>query len=70
MTGLSLAKPGLLYTIKWNLCTDESGVITREYGLCPGETVFLMGSCFGNVIVRVNEKKIVLSRGIAERIKV
>lgn len=62
---LSLAQPGAFYTIKWNTCADESAVLTAALGFCPGKEVFLANANFGNVIVRVDGKKIALGKEIA-----
>ncbi|MCC8103001.1 MAG: ferrous iron transport protein A [Clostridiales bacterium] len=70
MTALSLAAPGKNYTIKWNICRCDAEQEMKQVGLCPGETIYLLNSYFGNVIVCVNGKKIALSKELAFYIKV
>ncbi len=69
MIALSLAKPGRNYTIRWN-CSCDAEQEMKQTGLCPGETIYLLNSYFGNVIVLVKGKTIALSREIAFYIKV
>lgn len=57
MTALSLAQPGKNYTIKWNVFQSNIAADVENLGLYPGETLFLISSYFGNVIVRACSHK-------------
>lgn len=35
MTALSLAQPGMNYTIKWNVSENDMGKAMNRIGLCP-----------------------------------
>ncbi|MCC8098138.1 MAG: ferrous iron transport protein A [Eubacterium sp.] len=70
MTALSLAQPGMNYTIKWNVSQNDMGKAMKRIGLCPGATVFLLNSYFGSVIVCIKGRRIALSKEAAFYIKV
>ncbi len=70
MTALSHAQPGMCYTIKWNVCHGLNASTTEKLHLIPGETLYLLNSYFGSVIVCLRGKRIALSREIAYSIKV
>ncbi len=73
MTALSLAKPGMDYTIKWNVCRnidDESADYIETLGLRPGAKIFLLNSYFGNVLISIKGKTVALSNDMAFFIKV
>ncbi|MCD8181385.1 MAG: ferrous iron transport protein A [Firmicutes bacterium] len=70
MTALSLAQPGKNYTIKWNVCQSNIAADVENLGLYPGETLFLISSYFGNVIINIRGKKLALNKETAFYIKV
>lgn len=67
MLSLSLAPKGTSQIVKWNTCDDDAA---RNLGLTPGAEVEVLSSCGGSVIVLVGDRRVALSRDIADRIKV
>ena len=67
MYSLVDASLNTLYTIKWNICSDEKMSLLEKLGLVQGAKV---SSYFGNVIVSVNGKRIAIEKDTAERVKV
>lgn len=70
MTSLSEARPGLNYTVKWNVNRNEDALETERFGLIPGAKLYLLNSSFSGVIVYVQGKKLAIGRENAMRIKV
>ena len=54
MYSLVDASLNTLYTIKWNICSDEKMSLLEKLGLVQGAKVSVIASYFGNVIVSVN----------------
>ena len=57
MYSLVDASLNTLYTIKWNICSDEKMSLLEKLGLVQGAKVSVIASYFGNVIVSVNRKR-------------
>ena len=70
MYSLVDASLNTLYTIKWNICSDEKMSLLEKLGLVQGAKVSVIASYFGNVIVSVNGKRIAIEKDTAERVKV
>lgn len=70
MYSLAEASLNTLYTIKWNICSDDRMPILEKLGLVQGAKVSVIASYFGNVIVSVNGKRVALEKDTAERVKV
>ena len=62
MYSLVDASLNTLYTIKWNICSDEKMSLLEKLGLVQGAKVSVIASYFGNVIVSVNGKRIAIER--------
>lgn len=70
MTALSAALLGVVYEIKWKVCRGCGEELSKEYGLLPGEKIYLLCVYYGGVIIRAKGKKIALGRDMADSIKV
>lgn len=70
MIALSDAKPGLEYTVKWNMNHNEGANATARFDLRCGNRVYLLSSFFGNVVIEINGKRVALGRDTAFWIKV
>ena len=70
MYSLVDASLNTLYTIKWNICSDEKMSLLEKLGLVQGAKVRVIASYFGNVIVSVNGNRIAIEKDTAERVKV
>ena len=60
MYSLVDASLNTLYTIKWNICSDEKMSLLEKLGLVQG----------ANVNVSANGKRIAIEKDTAERVKV
>ena len=67
MIALSAAKPGKIYTIKWNVSNLS---YLNECGLNQGNDIYLASSFWGNTIIIVNNKRIALDSSTSFGIKV
>ena len=66
MYSLVDASLNTLYTIKWNICSDEKMSLLEKLGLVQGAKVSVIASYFGSV----NGKRIAIEKDTAERVKV
>ena len=64
MYSLVDASLNTLYTIKWNICSDEKMSLLEKLGLVQGAKVSVIASYFGN------GKRIAIEKDTAERVKV
>ena len=70
MYSLVDASLNTLYTIKWNICSDERMSLLEKLGLVQGAKVSVIASYFVTVIVSVNGKRIAIEKDTAKRVKV
>lgn len=70
MLALSQAQVGSRETIKWNCCNFANGVLESEYGMASGAEIEVIGSFFGNVVVRVGDVVLALTKDLADKVKI
>lgn len=56
--------------VRWNTCTQPYYDMTVEMGIECGNNIYLLRKYPNHVIIKVNQKEIVLSKDLAQQIKV
>ncbi|MDO4943299.1 MAG: FeoA family protein [Lachnospiraceae bacterium] len=70
MLSLLSAPVGQMLEIKWITCNQVISDFLDRCGLKQGESVRVVSSAGGSVIVAVDDIRIAIGRDIAERIKI
>lgn len=70
MLPLSYARENKIYRVKENLCPPQSRNVLEDLGITEGAQIYVISTCLGSVVIKVDGKEVALSKELADGIKI